>query len=670
MRPLALLGLVASLVLGGVALSTTSDNAASRRADQDRSLQAATSAEASLIENAMRESRAEGVELTSVPAVSALLRGAVAPGATGAAAVRDASLMLGAMQRTSFVPITSACLLDHRAAQIACAPGGRAGRAPLPESVRREMVALAASGPQAQAVSSPFLSPVTGRLSVAFLVPLVLGGRLAGVIHLDVDSSQTQTRAIVADRTPGVRVELAAFEHGTLQLNNRGARLTQSGLQSAASLPVQNVRLGRQPVRLLNGDHRVMALALPLTFGAAQESVAVVATAVVRNPDMLNSWDAGTLGVMAFAVLLLLSSAGVLTHCYRQMARELTLDPLTRLGNRRALMADLEHACAKATVQEPARLWLFDLDGFKRYNDAFGKVAGDTMLERLAQRLSKAMADYGKVYRVGGDELCVLIRGPLKDPQGLLAEAQQVLEERGGAFDITASAGAVSIPRDTGEPTQALLLADQRMYHEKATKGADATELVTSVLTAALAQRHPDLGDHTNDVAEEVELLARSVGLDEEAVTLVKSAASLHDIGKLGVPDKIITKPGPLNDEEWEFIKQHTVIGERIIAAAGLPLDGIGPLVRSSHERWDGTGYPDGLVAEEIPLGARIITICDAFGAMVAERVYKPPMSIEDALEELQRCAGTQFDPHLVEIFCRIIAERTGLDQRARDAVG
>jgi HD-GYP domain-containing protein (c-di-GMP phosphodiesterase class II) len=198
------------------------------------------------------------------------------------------------------------------------------------------------------------------------------------------------------------------------------------------------------------------------------------------------------------------------------------------------------------------------------------------------------------------------------------------------------------------------------MYREKAASRGGAAELITAVLHAALAQRHPDLGEHSDDVAGDVELLARTVGLDEELVGLIIKAGDLHDVGKLGIPDEILTKPGSLSDEEWTFMKQHTVMGEQIIAAAGPSLERIGPLVRASHERWDGNGYPDGLAGEEIPLGARIITICDSFRAMLDERAYKPAMTLEHALAELRRCAGTQFDPSLVEVFCRLVSERAG----------
>ena len=684
MRPLALIGVVASLVLGAVAIITTDESLSSARSGQESVLQAATGAEASLIREGEREAETGVSVLVSNPLVRSLMTGAPLSEAARSAAQANAQAALAEMRRTAFIPLQSACLVARSGTQIACAPtgplytasadrgflallggahalsGGRGAESPITDPVAG----------QGDVVSDPFISPLSGGPAVALLVPVRIGGALAGLVHMDVAEATTKSSSIIVSDTPGARIELAAFSGGILELNNAAARLTAAGLQAAQTLPVRSVHLGTQPVRLVNGSHRALIVALPLTFGSSQDGVAAVASAIAPNPTFLGTLSGGMLALLVISAVMLLASLAYLLVSLRRASRDLATDPLTGLRNRRALLRDLERACRIATLENPARLWLLDLNGFKRYNDAFGRVAGDTMLERLAERLHAVIKGRGTAYRVGGDEFCVLIRGPLKEPQTILEELTTSLSERGGAFDITCSAGAVAIPRDTAEPAQALLLADQRMYQEKAARGVDTTELVTAVLTAALAQRHPDLGDHSDDVAEEVELLARAAGLEGEALALVSAAASLHDIGKLGVPDRIITKPGPLDEAEWEFIRQHTLIGERIIAAAGLPMEGVGALVRSSHERWDGTGYPDGLRGEEIPLGARIITICDAYGAMLAERSYKRPMSVSDALAELRRCAGTQFDPHLVELFCRLIGERRSPRERTRGAVG
>jgi two-component system cell cycle response regulator len=144
----------------------------------------------------------------------------------------------------------------------------------------------------------------------------------------------------------------------------------------------------------------------------------------------------------------------------------------------------------------------------------------------------------------------------------------------------------------------------------------------------------------------------------------IRRAGALHDIGKLAIPESILTKAGPLTEDEWSFVITQTLVGEQIIGSAPA-LTGVARLVRSSHEAWDGSGYPDGLRGEETSLGARIIAVCDAFAAMISDRPYRPKRTVEEALTELQRCAGTQFDPDVVANFCAIVAERGTLPQAA-----
>jgi HD-GYP domain-containing protein (c-di-GMP phosphodiesterase class II) len=151
--------------------------------------------------------------------------------------------------------------------------------------------------------------------------------------------------------------------------------------------------------------------------------------------------------------------------------------------------------------------------------------------------------------------------------------------------------------------------------------------------------------------------LARRCGLTGEERELVGRAAELHDIGKMAIPDEILSKPGPLNDAEWELMRTHTLVGERMLGTSPALLP-VAKLVRSSHERWDGNGYPDGLGGEQIPVGSRIISICDAFEAMIEERPYRSPLSVEAALEQLRRGAGSQFDAELVESFVDVVTSR------------
>jgi diguanylate cyclase (GGDEF)-like protein len=323
-------------------------------------------------------------------------------------------------------------------------------------------------------------------------------------------------------------------------------------------------------------------------------------------------------------------------------------DALTGLGNRRRLLVDLDVAMR----DREATFTMFDLDGFKAYNDSFGHHAGDVLLERLGQRLAGAVQGTGTAYRLGGDEFCVLLHGEHK-AQALPA-AVAALRERGEAFAIGASFGTVSLADEAATAEEALQLADARMYAQKNGGRVSASKQSKDVLLRALAERYPDLGDHLDGVAETAASVARALGVGEDELESICHAAELHDVGKVAIPEAILLKPGPLDESEWEFMRTHTIIGERIVAAAPS-LAKVARLVRSSHERWDGGGYPDGLAAEAIPLGARIIAVCDSFDAMVTDRPYSAARNFGEAVEELVRCSGTQFDPAVVRAFVAVL---------------
>jgi two-component system cell cycle response regulator len=297
-----------------------------------------------------------------------------------------------------------------------------------------------------------------------------------------------------------------------------------------------------------------------------------------------------------------------------------------------------------------------DLDGFKSYNDTFGHPAGDALLSRLGQRLHEAVADAGVAYRLGGDEFCVLVTGAAS--AATVQAAVPALTDRGEAFAIGNSHGTVVLDDPDCKPEDALRVADQRMYACKNGGRQSAGNQSKAVLVRALSERHPDLVSHNADVSRMAELVARQLDVPEDLVAPMRHAAELHDIGKVGIPDAIICKPGPLDPDEWAFMRRHTIIGERIVAGAPA-LAQVGRLVRSSHERWDGTGYPDQLAGAEIPMGSRIIAVCDAFDAMVSERPYQSGRSASAALAELRRCCGTQFDPAVVDAFCAVTADES-----------
>jgi diguanylate cyclase (GGDEF)-like protein len=383
-------------------------------------------------------------------------------------------------------------------------------------------------------------------------------------------------------------------------------------------------------------------------------------------------------------VALILAIATVLAVCVHLImtvreniamlagSRRLALtDPLTGLGNRRQLMEDLNVACRRVSSGETWELMLYDLNGFKRYNDTFGHPAGDALLARLSDKLKTVVAPYGTAYRMGGDEFCVLLRDCADQLDALTAASVAALSERGPGFSIGAAHGVVSIPPELDDPAAVMQLADQRLYRRKEeTREASAVHQLRDVLLQAFQERHPDLQEHQRGVGALVLEVGRRLGMDGEELDVLARAAELHDVGKIAIPDAILTKPGPLNAEEWGFMSRHTILGERILAAAAA-LRPVAGLVRSSHERFDGRGYPDGLSGEGIPLGARIIFVCDAFDAMISERSYSSSIPTAKAIAELRACAGTQFDPEVVEAFVASFggpAEPPGLTREDRPA--
>ena len=343
----------------------------------------------------------------------------------------------------------------------------------------------------------------------------------------------------------------------------------------------------------------------------------------------------------------------------RSSVRESRTDALTGLPNRKALMVDLEHAIARPPAVGALRLLvLFDLDGFKLYNDTFGHPAGDALLERLSGRLARFATTNGRAYRLGGDEFCLLAECTAAEVDAIIAGATAALSERGEGFAITASQGSVLLPSESDSVKAAMQLADRRMYANKVSERTSAGSQSRDVLMVALRERQPALAEQAVDVAELALAVAEELGMDPEQRDETYRAAQLQGTGKMAIPDAILNKPGPLEDAEWDFVRKHTLIGERIIASAAA-LVPVARLVRSSAERWDGGGYPDSLSGEQIPLGARVVAVCEAYAAMVSERPYSVAMRSSRALEELRRGAGSQFDPHVVAAFEQVAAKRS-----------
>jgi len=386
-------------------------------------------------------------------------------------------------------------------------------------------------------------------------------------------------------------------------------------------------------------------IAMPAACAAA--ALAVLVAGSITEPIALALLLAAvTLALVVLRMALTLSEN---TRLLAESRDDALRDPLTGLGNRRRLMGDLTRRMSSGAT-EPAALVLFDLDGFKAYNDAFGHPAGDAVLARLAGGLRECVGSRGEAYRLAGDEFCAIVDFRGEDLDDFVDRARQALSERGASFSMSASRGVALLPDEAEEPSGALHVADQRMYADKESRRRPvaAVRQARDLLLQVLHEREPDLEDHVREVAELAAATAHRLGLHPGEADEVARAAELHDVGKTAIPDVILHKPGPLNEEEWGFMRRHTLLGERILGAVPA-LRGVAALVRSSHERFDGCGYPDRLSGAEIPLGARILFACDAFDAMTSDRPYQRAMTHAEAQAELRRCAGTQFDPAVVE---------------------
>jgi diguanylate cyclase (GGDEF)-like protein len=357
----------------------------------------------------------------------------------------------------------------------------------------------------------------------------------------------------------------------------------------------------------------------------------------------------------------------------RAMRLALT-DPLTGLGNHRHFHERLQRELTQAEQDGlPLSLCLVDIDDFKRVNDRFGHPVGDRVLGQIASRLRQG----GESFRLGGDEFAVLLPG--LEERAAIAVARSIVERVGtveveqvGA--VTVSAGIAAYPAQGVGRDELIRLADSALYWAKEDgknrartyQAASALELsqlqqlaegpdraaryrAAASLAKAVDARDVYTGSHSERVGELSARIARRLGIDEPQIELTRLAGSLHDLGKLAIPEEILRKPGALNESERLVLQRHPQIGYRMLESLGV--EPIADWVLHHHERWDGSGYPDRLRGEQIPLGARIIFVADAFDAMTSERVYRKPLSDRDAVAELERCAGTQFDPAVVDAF-------------------
>jgi len=403
-----------------------------------------------------------------------------------------------------------------------------------------------------------------------------------------------------------------------------------------------------RPSRTLGEGGRV--LAVPVLF-------ALIAVLLLYYSQLHPITNVGSALATVTLVIVIVRMAMTLSENARLLAstRDQALtDALTGLGNRRLLLRDLDELLDDKNPP-PRVLALYDLDGFKHYNDTFGHPAGDALLVKLGQRLAAAVVGRGSVYRLGGDEFCAVVQVDDWEADALLASLAAALGERTPDFDVTSSFGAVRMPREARTVSRAMELADARLYSRKHGRTTSARRQVADVLQHALQERAPDLAVHGDGVAALALAVARNLELPEEDLDELVCAAELHDIGKLALPDSILRKPVGLTEAEWEAVRNQPNFAQRILNAAPA-MRTVGEIVHASHENFDGSGYPDGLAGDRIPLGARIVAVCDAFDSLTGDRPYRQAVDAGTALAEILSCAGTQFDPHIVEALAAVVS--------------
>jgi diguanylate cyclase (GGDEF)-like protein len=357
------------------------------------------------------------------------------------------------------------------------------------------------------------------------------------------------------------------------------------------------------------------------------------------------------------------------------------IDELTGLYNRRHFYEVLETEIARSSRYGGCfSLIMVDLDGFKEYNDRFGHVNGDAVVRSLGQTLKSSLRKSDTSFRYGGDEFAIILAGTDSEKSKSVVKRIRLkwLQSPKAMYPILEtpigfSAGIAQFPEHADTADGLVFMADNALYHAKKEGGyrmvvasdleslspeilETATQDQVYALAATVDAKDPYTYGHSRNVADIAQTIGKAIGLTGKELTDLYAVSLLHDIGKLGIPDAILTKPGKLTGEEWEVVKRHSAEGERIVSYV-KDLSALVHMIRHHHEWYDGSGYPDGLKGASIPLGSRIISIADAYDTMTGKRPYREPVSLKEAFEELRRCSGTQFDPELVEAFIRASEE-------------
>jgi len=397
-----------------------------------------------------------------------------------------------------------------------------------------------------------------------------------------------------------------------------------------------------------------------------------------RNPNAYNPRHLMLLEQLASQIAMSIENS----RLYAEAEEKARLDELTGLLNRRSL-----DELIAAEIGRHSRyggvfsLIIFDLDSFKAFNDHYGHLAGDKLLSKVGSIMKSTIRNADQAFRYGGDEFAVLLPNTSVDAANQVAERirkQVAAKMKTGYTPITASLGLASWPAGGIGPNEVIAAADVALYQAKREGGnrvccasgtllplnettvssgeTEESEALSAIyaLAATVDAKDHHYHSHVKWVKDYAVVLAEALKLEPSEISKLETCALLHDIGKISISEKILNKPDKLTAEEWEAVKAHPQVGVNIASHARQLAPCLAGILHH-HERYDGGGYPKGLKGEEIPLEARILAVADAFTAMTSDRTYSRALSLEEALEEMKRGAGKQFDPHLVEVFCSAI---------------
>lgn len=386
-------------------------------------------------------------------------------------------------------------------------------------------------------------------------------------------------------------------------------------------------------------------------------------------------------GLAAAVALLFVVRMLLLAMESRELLELARTDQLTGVGDRRAFVEALESAVTTGTRYGTAlSVAVIDIDRMKRFTEVHGREEAECLIRDIAELARDVCGTTGSVYRVGTDGFALMLQG-LRS-----CEAESVVKglrasyssrSNDGRTPVTLSAGVATFPDDAVSAELLIARAETALWWAKA-NGRDRVVISDDKVEASgrIAESRRGVGhdsqaclgtlavsvdmrcectrDHSSRVAHLTAMLGTELGLDSARMATLKTAALLHDVGVIGVPESILLHKGSLTHEQWNSVREHPVLGQRIIAAASI--DDPARIVRWHHERWDGTGYPDGLSGAEVPLEARVLAICEAFDAMISDRPYRSALSVAAALQQIDLGVSTQFDPVIAETFIQMVS--------------